>query len=197
MSEAILNEEIRSEETGPERPTLESPADYQLAELLGETEADESFLGPMGATMFEAGLSKDQARSLVKTYQELWRAGQEEESRRYEAEVAAVLAATPPAECEAARRAFRGFGLNPEEGREVARSLESSLGPKRAVSLMARLGRLLAEDRPVGGRGPSPVSARERMDHLLNQPEFSRRYLSGDSAALEEISALAREAVGE
>lgn len=169
---------------------------YELPGLLGDQELDQGIMSAMSQAMHEAGLSKKQAQKLASAYQGLWLRGMEDESRRFEDEVSEARDRLPAATQEMARRGFRLLRLPPEEARTVSENLERALGPRTAVDLFARLGSALAEDRPVSGSGGGfdggPDSATRRLDRLLADRDFSRRYLGGDQRAIDEISELSR-----
>ena len=169
---------------------------YELPGLFGGQELDQGVMGAMSQAMHEAGLSKKQAQKLASAYQSLWLSGMEDESRRFEDEVSEARDRLSAATQEMARRGFRLLRLPPEEARTVSENLERALGPRTAVELFARLGSALAEDRPVTGSGGGfdggPDSATRRLDRLLADPDFSRRYLGGDQRAIDEISELSR-----
>lgn len=171
---------------------------YELSGLFGGQELDQGVMSAMSQAMHEAGLSKKQAQKLASAYQSLWLHGMEDEARRYEAEVSEARDRLPAATQEMARRGFRMLRLPPDEARTVSENLERALGPRAAVELFARLGSSLAEDRPVSGSGNGfeggPDSATRRLDRLLADPDFSRRYLGGDQRAIDEISELSRRA---
>lgn len=168
---------------------------YGLAEFLGNVEIDQAFAGAMGQAMHQAGLSRRQAHQMAAAWQEqLDKYGSAEECR-YESEKEAVLSDVPPARLEAAKRGFRFTGAP----LETAERLERALGPKMAVEMFARVGECLAEDSGIAGArsmaaAATPEGAGLRMDRLMADPLFSRRYLSGDKNALAEISELARRA---
>lgn len=164
---------------------------YGLTEALEGQEVDPRFLGSMSSAMHEAGLSKRQAHSLT----EAWQSQINQINQAYVAEKTEVEMTCPPARLEAARRGFRFSGTSAEMGEVI----EKALGPRAAVELFAKIGTALAEDRPVEGGQPlggaySPEAAARRMDRLMSDPAFSKRYLDSDKAAIEEISELARRA---
>lgn len=171
---------------------------YELPGLFGGQELDRGVMAAMSQAMHEAGLSKKQAQKLASAYQSLWLRGLEDEARRFEDEVSEARDRLPAATQEMARRGFRLLRLPPEEARTVSENLERALGPRAAVELFARLGSSLAEDRPVSGSGlgfeGGADSANRRLDRLLGDPDFSRRYLGGDQRAIDEISELSRRA---
>lgn len=168
---------------------------YGLAEALGNIEIDQAFAGAMGQAMHQAGLSRRQAHQMAAVWQEQLDKYGSAEEYRYESEKEAVLNDAPPARLEAAKRGFRFTGAP----LEMAERLERALGPKMAVEMFARIGECLAEDSGVTGSrsmaaATTPEGASLRMDRLMADPLFSRRYLSGDKSALAEISELARRA---
>lgn len=117
------------------------------------------------------------------------------EDLRYEAEKLELLDDLSSPRLETAKRGFRFTGLPAA----MAEKIERSIGPRAAVEMFERIGRIMAEDRGITepqsmGHAGSPEGARRRMDRLMADPAFSQRYLSGDKHALEEISELARRA---
>lgn len=180
----------------------DSPEGYEIKSLVLESgspvdDGDASLAETMSGAMHEAGLSKAQAQKLVAAFQGVVKSTNDGAEQTFKAELEAFERQVKPAELEAARRGFRFFGLEKDEAGEVSASLVRSLGPERAVKMFARLGGALGEDQTIeGGRGPgpfgSPESASKRMDQLLNDPAFSKRYLSGDQGARDEIGNLSK-----
>lgn len=172
---------------------------YGLGEMFSEQLIDSKVMAAMAGAMHEAGLSKAQAQKLSKAYQDLYLNTEAGVGQRYQEEMARVEASVSPTRLESARRAFRLMGLSAEDSKEISRTLERTLGMERAVQIFAELGSKFPEDRPVeeaqGLSVPSsPSAAQNRMDNLLADKDFRDRYLSGDKAAIEEITELARRA---
>ncbi len=168
---------------------------YELGALLADRELDSDFMGTMAGAMHEAGLSKVQAHKLASAWQEQLERFVTVQALKYQNEKEEVCRTLSPARLETARRGFRFCGVS----REAAAELEQALGPREAVEVFARIGEALAEDRPVDearalGPAASPEGARRRLDRLLADPAYSRRYLGGDKLAFEEITELSRRA---
>ncbi|UQZ89807.1 hypothetical protein C4J81_11540 [Deltaproteobacteria bacterium Smac51] len=174
----------------------DSPEDYGLTDYLDGQEVDPQFAGVMGAAMHGAGLSKGQAQKIAAAYQEEWNAAVQAANLQYDADKEEALKSFAPGQIEAARRAFRLSGVSVE----LAESIERSIGPKAAVEIFSKLGAALAEDRPAQnaeghGFNGSPEAVRHRIDHLMADPDFCRRYQSGDHSAIREIETLSKRAV--
>lgn len=174
----------------------DSPEGYGLAEFLEGRELDPQFAGVMGAAMFGAGLSKTQARTIASAYQQEWQSAMAASEAHYESEKAEVMKSFAPGQIEAARRAFRASGVP----KEVAESIERGIGPRAAVELFSKFGELMREDRPARhaegtGGASSPEAVRRRIDQLMADSDFRRRYQRGEESAVREMEALSKRAV--
>lgn len=93
---------------------------------------------------------------------------------------------------EVAKRAMREAGLTPEEGQQ----LERALGVAKAAKVFEFFGKHFMEHEAKGMDGGSnkfgvtPVEAKSRIENLRGDPEFTRRYISGDADARAEMERL-------
>lgn len=168
---------------------------YELKGLFEGDEVDDVFLGAMAKNMHEAGLSKTQVHKMATAYQGMYKAAMAEAEARLNTEIDELKASIPAEIQEMARRGFRLFGLPKEEGDAVSDAIVQALGPRQAVTLFAKIGQAVGADRPVNGAEPPfRGAANSRIDQLLADPIFSKRYLEGDQSAIDEISELTRRA---
>lgn len=181
----------------------ENPDDYGIKSLVLEAadapldEGDAFLVETMSKTMHEAGLSTGQAKKLAEAMQGAVKAAGDKAEAAFQAELDAFERQVKPGEVEMARRGFRFFGLPESEAGEVGAALVRALGPEKAVKMFAQLGGALGEDKTIeGGRSmggfSSPESAGKRMDQLLSDEAFAKRYQNGDQSAMEEITNLSK-----
>lgn len=179
----------------------DTPEGYEIKSLMLESgalvdETDSLLAETMSGAMHEAGLSMGQAKKLAEAFQGVVKSTNDGAEQAFAAELEAFERKVAPADLEAARRGFRFFGLDKDEAGEVSATLARSLGPERAVRMFAQLGRAMGEDKAVEGGGLAGAGttdgANRRMDQLLNDPAFSKRYLNGDQSAVDEIGNLSK-----
>lgn len=179
----------------------DTPEGYEIKSLMLESgapvdETDTLLAETMSGAMHEAGLSMGQAKKLAEAFQGVVRATNDSTEQAFAAELEAFERKAAPADLEAARRGFRFFGLDKDEAGEVSATLVRSLGPERAVKMFAQLGRAMGEDKAVEGGGNisvgSAAGASRRMDQLLSDPAFTKRYQGGDQSAMDEMDKLSK-----
>ncbi len=172
------------------------PAGYELEQVLNGEGGDGRFMETMGRSMHEAGLSKAQGLALARAYQNYCQQLSLELEHKYQSQVDYLAETLPPEDLEAARRGIRLSGAPAP----VIAQLEKALGPAQAVEIFANIGRRLAEDslsgqaQALGDGGPD--AAARRIAELRADPAFRQRYLSGESAAVSQLSQLYRQAAG-
>lgn len=179
----------------------DTPEGYEIKSLMLESgapvdETDTLLAETMSGAMHEAGLSMGQAKKLAEAFQGVVKATNDNAEKAFSAELEAFERKVAPADLEAARRGFRFFGLDKDEAGEVSAALVRALGPERAVKMFSRLGGALGEDQAIEGGGNisagTAAGAKRRMDQLLSDPAFSKRYLSGDQSAVDAIGNLSK-----
>lgn len=178
----------------------ESATDYGLNSLYDGVDIDTDMLNNFSEVMHKNGLSSTQATALATAYRDMEIKAAESAQEKLRQEYAVAAKEVPAATQELARRAMRHLGLPEEQHQAVARSLEMSLGPKQALEYMAKFGELLGEDNPPAnseteyqsGFKMTPESASKRMDSLMHDDSFVKRYMGGDPSAAAEMDRLAR-----
>lgn len=172
----------------------ENPEEYGLMSVVGESEYDKGLLDKVSGAMHQAGLSTKQAQAVTKAYQEEAAALQESQRLRFLDEQKEVKAVSTPETIETARRGFRHLELSEDD----AVVIEAYLGPKKAVGLFERIGRLLSEDKAPQGKNASsgssyslsPETALRRREELLSDNLFLKRYMNSEASAISEIDNL-------
>jgi hypothetical protein len=177
----------------------DAPAGYGLEALDG---ADPDFARTASEWFHQAGLGERQARNLAEAFTGYMRERLESDADQRERAGQAEMAALRrdwgdrfDAQAEQARRAARVLGVDGE----AMGALEHALGPRRFMTLFARIGAHFAEDSFVegeGGRGfaMSPEDARARIKALTADRAWAKAYLDGDAAKRAEMERLNRAA---
>ena len=173
----------------------EKPEGYELLSQVKEGEYDKGLVDAMAGAMHEHGISKKQGQALLSAYQKEHLAAQEALRLKHEDDVRAMRASYTTAQLEEVRRGYREMGITEQE----AVAMEIYLGVARASEIYGHVGRRIGEDRPIEGakstgQAGSPAAANRRMDDLMNDPLFLKRYMNGDQGANEEIAELAKKA---
>lgn len=179
----------------------ETATDYGLEALYDGLEANNELLGNFSQLMHKSGLSTNQAKTLATAYRDMEVAAAQAEQARIQQEYAVAAKEVPPVTQELARRAMRHLGLSPDQHLSVAQSIEKALGPKQALEIMAKFGELLGEDNSPAdnlienkqtGFNMSPQSATNRINSLMRDDNFVKRYMSGDPSATGEMERLSK-----
>lgn len=173
----------------------ETPDGYKL-------EGDSDSVKQLAAWMHEAGLPVSAAQSLAARMTEGGKA-------MAEAQTAAAQKASEAEVVELRKEWGAAFDQKTEQGRRFARELgldqaalsaiESAIGTKRLLSMMAAGGEKLGEHRPAGfepgtrpGGALTPEAAREKIASLHRDAEWSKRYLAGGAEESAEMQRLIR-----
>ncbi len=171
--------------------------DYQLFDTLQGEAIDNEFLSAMAGEMHGLGLSTKQAQNLAVAYQKELKkfiAGTKERQQAEFKELKSSWGRDAQKYTAQAQMAARRFGFSHQE----LAALEEAFGPKFMLEKLSHIGSSLAEDNPVLGTtgqndfSLNPEGAKSRMEELLNDPLFSRRYLAGEKDALHKIAQLSR-----
>lgn len=152
-------------------------------------------------TFHELGLSAKQGEALAAKLAEHQNATlskiTEEQTLRYQQDDSALKkewGAAYEQNVGVARKAVANFGMTASQ----VDALEKALGYKGVMDFAYNLGKKIGEDQFVGsGQGGgtgfgklSPAAAQERIQSLMKDPSFGKRYLEGDHAAVEEMNRL-------
>lgn len=156
----------------------------------------------------ELGLTAKQAASLAEKWNgyaaETMKAAQEaqiaERSKQAEADLTALKqewGADYDKRVELGRRAAREYGIDAD----TLDKMESALGSKQVLSLMAKIGAAQTEHEFVGGGkgagfGATPLQAKGELMQLREDRDFMKRLNSGEKQAAEKWNRLNRLANG-
>lgn len=176
----------------------DEPAGYGLDKI---KDASPEFAAAASDTFHKLGLSAKQGEALASFWQEATAKAIEGEKAEFEARSRADMAdlhkewgSTFDAQAEQARRAARQFGID----KEAMGKIEAALGTKPMMTLLAKIGGGLTEDpfegseSGAGGFGMSVDQARAKLNGLMQDKEYSKAYIAGDSAKRAEVERLNR-----
>jgi hypothetical protein len=179
-----------------------SPDDYKVSAPPGDT----GEFAKMAAGKFhELGLTAKQAEALSGWYNQqsesMLQSQQEAVMNNSEAELRALQQEWGPKFDEniaAGQRAAREFGIDAD----ILDKVEGAVGTKAMIDFFSQVGKLIGEDKFVGGDGGnrfgvSPEAARSRISQLKADPEWSAKYLGGNADARSELERLMRSAYPE
>lgn len=181
----------------------------QFYDKLGRPKAPDGYKLPDGAdkdfgkwaqtTFHEAGLTDRQAALVMEKWGGLVQGKTEAAAT---AKAAAITAdketlgkewgAAHDAKIQTARSAVAAFGFD----EATVGKLEDALGYAGVMKFMANLGEKVGEARAVNGDGSSPggpmtpAAAQSQIRELKADPEFTRKYLSGDFDAKQKLEQL-------
>lgn len=183
----------------------ETPDGYGLK--LPEGQTDDSFLKQAASWMHEAGVPAGAAQKLAEQWNAHMTGAQQQaeqqfatasasEMQAWQAEQGAALAQN----LELAKRATAQF--LPEKlsvgGQEIDRGealnrIERAIGTANMMKLFAGIGSGLSEHKLLQGDGGgimTPAQAGQRIAELKSNKEWTQKYLSGDKAAMKEMTDL-------
>jgi hypothetical protein len=175
----------------------DSAADYGLGELAG---ADAAFSQQAAEWLFEAGVGKARAGALAEKWNAYVEARSAQDQQDFHAQSRrdwdALKTEWGPAFAanrEQFQRGARTFGVT----RDEMAAIEAGLGTRRAVSLFARIGQGLGEDRFIegegqGGFGLTPQQAESRIASLRRDQAWQARWMAGGSEERAEWTRLTR-----
>lgn len=180
----------------------EKPDGYEL-----KFEGDDAFAKSAAETMHKLGVSKGQAQGL----NEFWNGHvakliADDKAAREQADAADIttLKSTWGADydkhVEQGRRAGREFGLSEQEFAQV----QASLGTKKTLELFQKIGAKLGEASPFNpqggnggnGFGMTREGAQARIKSLMDDKDWTAKYLNGGAAEREEMGRLQQIASG-
>lgn len=147
----------------------------------------------------ELGISQQQAEGLAKWWNETQQGQvsqlQQVSAQKTEADLTALKSEWGGAYDENVsygQRAAREFGLDATK----LTAIENALGTGEMLKFMARVGRGLSEDKFETGNsggnkfGMTPEAARERINSLRNDQDWSTKYINGNADAQSEMKRL-------
>ena len=172
----------------------EKPDGYKLEVPEGE---DGAFAKAAAPILHELGISAKQAEGLVKfvndyakTQREQFETGLDGQVRQQAEDLEREWGAAYKQNMEVARRGARALGLEEAD----LDAMETSLGYKRTIEVMNKIGQKLGEDTFAGEGGQpralSPAAAGERLNQLRADQDWVTRVLNGDRKAIDEKDAL-------
>jgi hypothetical protein len=170
------------------------PSGYGLQAPAG---GDRAFADAMARTFHDLGLSARQAQGIAQRYGAHASAMQAEADRRFANRSAAELGQVRRDWGEAADRRFAAaqrfavaFGLD----RPVMEKIERAIGTRGMLTLFARIGEGLSEDRGHGAGGISGFmgteAAQARLNELKADQSWVKRYLNGGQSERAEYEKL-------
>jgi len=148
----------------------------------------------------ELGLTAKQAQSLATWYNEMGantvQAQQQQTAQQTEAQVNELKSEWGQAwdeNVELGRRAAREYGLD----QSTLTKMENAIGTSELLKLMSRIGRGQTEHSFEGGKsttsfGMTPEAARNRINALRNDGDWSSKYIAGNADAQAEMQRLMR-----
>ena len=178
-----------------------TPDEYEIK--LDGVQANEEFLNNYKQWAHKAGLNKQQAAELAKHYAEfetqyVAKLQQDFINRVQEAKrnLANEWGQNYERNVKAAERALMA-AANEIDGLQEWLEASGAKADPVFVKLMHFFGRGLAEDTlKGGGRAIAPESAEAEIERLLADDDFKKKYLSGNKAAVEQITRLMEAAYG-
>jgi len=162
---------------------------------------DENFTKWYKETAHELGLSRKQAETLSAKWNEFVGKGHKEfsdaEAHKAQADAEALQKKWGQAHAQnlnIAKQAANAFGVKPE----VIDKIEKDIGYTGVMELFHAIGSKMGEGTFVSGDGGgknfsgllSPEAAKSRVKSLMSDSDFSRRYLAGETAAVQEMDRL-------
>jgi hypothetical protein len=179
------------------RPATAKDYKFDIPKDIG----DEKFGEWAKGTFHELGISQKQAEKLVGKWNDYVRSSLNSQNEVYNADIAKQEVAIKKEwgaaydqNVNIAKSAAHKFGMDAEK----ITKLESALGFAETVKLFHTIGSKLGEGSFVQGSGGSgngfgvlsPAQARDRITALKSDPDFTKRYLSGDVSARDEMDRL-------
>lgn len=171
--------------------------DFSTVKFSDGSDVEDSFAETLRSAFHKHGLSKDAATDIVKSVVKRMDDADSAEATAFASKKATQIEKLRREwgdhfeynELQALNGAKR-LGVSQEEYDSIAKVL----GYDRAPEFFRRIGSGLSEGEFTGGAAasqPTTVNgARARLSSLLSDPDYSRRYLSGSRAEVDEISQL-------
>lgn len=159
-------------------------------------------------TAHKLGLNRNQAEALFKSFDEYAKAEAMEIENQTKAnseklvnELKTKWGAAYEQNLAVAQSAAKQFGITPEQ----VSQLETVMGFQPVMELLNNIGAKIGEPDFVGGTGAKgfgtkvlpPAQARERINQLMQDSEWSKRYINGDMQARNEFENLNKWAIGQ
>lgn len=164
---------------------------YGLKPAEGQSD---DFLKAAAPVLHKLGLSKAQAEGLNQFLTEYTGSQQKALGEQVAAKTAAALAqvksewgAAYDQNVALSQRAARALGLEQAD----LEQMEASFGTAKLMQFMHKIGSMLGEDRFAEGAAPAerqytPDAAKARLEQLMLDSEWLKKFAAGDVAAMEE-----------
>lgn len=168
---------------------------------------DEAFGTFLAGKAFELGLSKTATEALAKSLQEFNAKGDEADTAakaaKFEVERQAMLQSwggNAQVNLIIAQKAYEAMGFT----KEMVATMEAQIGTAAIMNQFLKIGQKIGEDIFVGNNNGNPnrpivtrEAAAERLKLLKADPAYSKLYLAGDAAKVQEMNDLHRLAFGQ
>ncbi len=182
----------------------DSPDKYELPE---NSKIDGDQWKAFAPIFHEAGVSQKQAAQILSAYEaratELHEAAEVERANQETAQIAALekeWGSAHKANSDIASRAFRALGLDEATTDKV----EQAIGYDATMKLFHKIGSGMSESRLIQdgepgdqGAGTTLEGAQKKLDALLHDAEFSKRYHNSDprvrQPAIEQVEAIQKQ----
>lgn len=169
---------------------LGRPADWKGYDLPKPEGDDGKFAEAFGPILHQAGLTKTQAQTIAKAWNEYGQKQNAELDAKAQAQadndertLKAEWGNRFDTNIAAGQRAAKAIGLTAED----VEAIESARGYSATMKMFAKMGELLGEDKFVGsgpGEGEqSKEAARAELQALQNDKEFAAKLIAGDASA--------------
>lgn len=179
-------------------------ADYKLEVA---DNSDEGFVNWAKENFHKNGLTQKQAETLIKGYNELAKTRETEYTsqvaKQHENELKSLKSEWGAAwdqNSSIVDQAAQQFGID----EKTLIALRDAMGSAGAMKLLHNIGSKIGEASFVGSNSPqgfnnilSPQQANAKIQDYMKDPEFTRRYLSGDVEARETMTKLHKMKLGE
>lgn len=181
--------------------------DFSTVKFADGSELDQGFVDPLRAVFHKSGVPKEAASEIVKSVVKFMDGADATETT---ARQAAAQQGRADLQKEwgqnfefnrltAMQGAKRAAGTD-EGGAKLVDSMEQAIGYKATMEFFRKIGAGTSEDTFVdsssSGNPTTMNGAKARLAELRSDPDFSRRYLSGDKKAVDEMNNLIRLTVG-
>ena len=183
----------------------ENAEGYELPDGKSDTEIE--FKGWLQGVLHEMNAPKASGQIFLDRLierQELMTSGADEQQALQIADDKAALRTkwgeAHDVQLRAAQNAAATFGITSDE----INTLQDSVGFMPVMEMFSKIAKGLGEDNYISGEGAganfggvmTPDQANDKISKLHGDPNWSKRYLAGDTAALNEMSRLQRYAAG-
>lgn len=188
LGDAKAMEEVWKRLGRPEKP-----------EEYGIKAENEKFAKWYTETAHKLGLNRNQAEALFKEYDAFAQAEQSQSEAAFKAETEKLISdiktkwgAAYDQNINVAKQAASQFGLDAE----MVNKLEGALGFGKTMELLHSIGSKLGEPdftagKPLAeGKALTPAQARDRINQLINDKDWSQKYINGGVQERQEMERL-------